>query len=249
MPTETSKLKIKKPLGNETVTRQSFNDNWDQIDKMAVLEPFLLETPTYDAANDRIVCVLGRGIAELYNSDARVIVQKDTDTTYYIPTPAINTTYYLYLQADGTFTHNTTGAVPAGAVLLWQVATGATKDALTKTDRRAQISGVGAKLAAHLADTAAHNAVRAGTGNKDTQEVKTLLIETDTRSVEVTRTSGQITGMAVKDPADGATVASVSVTRTLGQVSSIAVTVGTRIVTATINRVSGQVTSITKAVS
>lgn len=92
-------------------------------------------------------------------------------------------------------------------------------------------------------------ALPVGNGNKDTQEIKTLLIETDTRSVEVTRTSGQISSLAVKDPSDSSTVASVAVNRVSGQVSSIAVTVGARTVTATINRTSGQVTSITKAVS
>lgn len=32
MPELTPRLGIKKPLGNENVTRQSFNDNWDIID-------------------------------------------------------------------------------------------------------------------------------------------------------------------------------------------------------------------------
>lgn len=38
MPELTPRLGIKKPLGNENVTRQSFNDNWDVIDaKVATL--------------------------------------------------------------------------------------------------------------------------------------------------------------------------------------------------------------------
>ncbi|WP_128895712.1 pyocin knob domain-containing protein [Longirhabdus pacifica] len=35
MPDVTSKLGIKKPLGNEYVTRQSFNENWDTVDQNA----------------------------------------------------------------------------------------------------------------------------------------------------------------------------------------------------------------------
>ncbi|WP_128895708.1 hypothetical protein [Longirhabdus pacifica] len=31
----TPKLGIKKPLGNEYVTRQSFNENWDTVDQNA----------------------------------------------------------------------------------------------------------------------------------------------------------------------------------------------------------------------
>lgn len=235
--------------GNDTFNIVTMlNENWDKADEL-LGRPFFLAVPTYDAANDRIVCTLGKGIAELFNGDTRVIVEKAADTIYYINTPVINTTYYLFLQQDGTFTHNTTGVVPPGAVLLWEVATGATVGTLTKTDRRAQLSGAGAKFAAHLADTAAHNAVRAGTDNKSTQEIKTLLVETDTRRVEVTRTSGQISSLAVKDPSDSSTVASVTVNRVSGQVSSIVEAVGSRTVTTTINRTSGQVSSITKAVS
>lgn len=156
--------------GNDTFNIDTMlNQNWDKADEL-LGRPFFLAVPTYDAINDRIVCPLGKGIAELFNGDARVIVEKAAETTYYINAPAINTTYYLYLQADGTITHNTTGTVPAGAVLLWQVATGATVSTLTKTDRRAQISGTGAKLAAHLADIvtvpAANKIPRAGADGK-----------------------------------------------------------------------------------
>ncbi|WP_128895714.1 pyocin knob domain-containing protein [Longirhabdus pacifica] len=35
MPDVTPKLEIKKPLGNEYVTRQSFNENWDTVDQNA----------------------------------------------------------------------------------------------------------------------------------------------------------------------------------------------------------------------
>ncbi len=91
--------------------------------------------------------------------------------------------------------------------------------------------------------------INAGTNNKSTQEVKTLLVKTDTRRIEVTRTSGQISSLAVKDPSDNSTVTSVTVNRTSGQVSSVVATVGTRTITTTVNRTSGQVTSITKAVS
>jgi hypothetical protein len=37
MPDLTPRLGIKKPLGNENVTRQSFNENWDIIDAGVVL--------------------------------------------------------------------------------------------------------------------------------------------------------------------------------------------------------------------
>lgn len=166
MPITTPKLGIKKPLGNETVIRASFNENWDIIDKQAVHESFLLEEPTYDVENNRVVCTIGPGLAELFSDNTLVIVEKTASTMYYINVPAVNTTYSLYLQADGTFAHNTTGFVPAGAVLLWKIATGATVSELTKTDWRARISGTGVKLAAHLADYAGHGADSAATANR-----------------------------------------------------------------------------------
>ena len=145
--------------GNDTFNITTMlNDNWDAIDQ-ALGRPFFLSDPTYDAANDRIVCVFSKGIAELFNGDNRVIVEKSDDTTYYINAPAINTTYYLFLQQDGTFTHNTTGAVPAGGVLLYQIAVGAAKATLTKTDRRYLISGVGAKLAGHIVTVSSETVV------------------------------------------------------------------------------------------
>jgi hypothetical protein len=46
MPTTTPRLGIKKPLGNENVTRQSFNDNWDIIDAAAAKKTDLDTTNT-----------------------------------------------------------------------------------------------------------------------------------------------------------------------------------------------------------
>ncbi len=135
------------------VNASRMNKIEDQIELLSV-QPLYLKSATYDSANDQIDCVFAAGQIELFNGDSRVLVQVNDDATYSINAPAINTTYYIFLQPDGTFTHNTTGNVPAGSVFVWEVATGAAVDEITKTDRRYQISGVGAKLAAHLADYA-----------------------------------------------------------------------------------------------
>lgn len=129
-------------------------------------EPFYIKTLTYDAGNNRLALTIGRGRAELFSGSNRVIIEKNAETVYYINAPAINTTYYIYLGGDGNFTHNTTGFIPSGAVLLWHVATGATVSTLTKTDRRYQIGGCGAKLGEHLPDTAPHSATSAATASR-----------------------------------------------------------------------------------
>jgi len=162
MPEETSKLGIKKPLGNETVSRAAFNENWDIIDLMAAREQFTIKSLSYDSANDRIEIVFGPGIAELFNNDAQTFVKKDTDTTYYINNPSTDTTYHVYIQADGTFGHNTSGIIPANAVLLWNITTGAELTTLTALDRRAVLSAAGARLVTHLAETAQKHITESG---------------------------------------------------------------------------------------
>jgi hypothetical protein len=55
VPDLTPRLGIKKPLGNETVSRQSFNDNWDIIDgNTAALGSNNQSVNKFKAANVRI---------------------------------------------------------------------------------------------------------------------------------------------------------------------------------------------------
>lgn len=169
--------------GNDTFNIDTMiNQPFDKIDAAAE-KPFYLASAVYDPANNRIACTLGPGIAELFNGNARVIVNTDIDTVYYITTPAINTTYYLYLQQDGTFIANTSGIVPSGAVLLWQIATEATVDALTLTDRRYQVSGAGTVIVAHQAENATQAHLAKNIAIQDTgqhfigTEVETALSE------------------------------------------------------------------------
>lgn len=55
MPQLTPKLGIKKPLGNETVKRESFNENWDIIDEQAAaqaeLDAHMAETSAHGATS------------------------------------------------------------------------------------------------------------------------------------------------------------------------------------------------------
>jgi hypothetical protein len=124
------------------------NENWDKIDKLAVKEPFLLKSAVYDSVNNKIDATLGAGIADFLQT----IITKTADTVYSIPTPAINTSYYIYLKSDGTFTHNTTGAEVDGAVKLLIVSTGSTVDAVTTTDQRGKVGG-SAQVVKDLLDT------------------------------------------------------------------------------------------------
>lgn len=98
-------------------------------------EPFYLKSAIYDSVGNKIDLTFGPGRAAFLGT----LVAKTADSTYSISAPTINTTYYVYLKSDGTYTHNTTGAEIAGAVQIWAVATGATVDAITKTDRRGQL--------------------------------------------------------------------------------------------------------------
>lgn len=115
-------------------------------------EPFGIKTATYDGVNNQVTLTIAKGIGVF--PSARVITA--ADSTYNIAVPAINTTYYVYLLSDGTFTNNTTGAAPGGtdgSILLGTVATGATVDVLIIVDKRGAIDGTASALATHLADT------------------------------------------------------------------------------------------------
>lgn len=142
MPTLTPKLGIKKPLGNETVTRQGFNDNWDIIDLEAARAPFRLKSAIYDGTGNQIVCTIGPGQAAFLGT----VVSQAGDAIYNIPAPAISTDYYLYLKSDGTYTHNTTGASITGAVKLWRVTTGDPVSTITTTDLRGELPGADAQV-------------------------------------------------------------------------------------------------------
>jgi hypothetical protein len=154
VPSTTAKLGLQKPLGSERVTREAYATNLDLIEQNAAREQFTIKTFSYDSDNNRIAITFGPGIVELFSGNTAALASKNNDTTYYIDTPAINTTYYLYLQAGGSFTHNTTGVVPDNSILLWTVATGAALSTLTTTDKRTILSNAGAKLVTQLAEYA-----------------------------------------------------------------------------------------------
>jgi hypothetical protein len=99
-------------------------------------EPFHLQSMAYDSVNNKIDLTFGRGRAIFLDT----VVEKNLDSAYSILAPAINTTYYVYLNSDGTYTHNTTGTAPSNSIRLWAVSTGATVDALSKSDLRAQVA-------------------------------------------------------------------------------------------------------------
>jgi hypothetical protein len=89
-----------------------------------------------------------------------------------------------------------------------------------------------------------------GSSNASTQQVMMLPIDTDTRTINVSRTSGKISSMTLTDPNNSnATVETVTVNRSSGLISSLVKTVGARTITYTVNRSSGQITSITKVVA
>lgn len=151
------------------------NENWDKIDE-ALGRPFFAKSYTYDAGNNRIAVVLSKGSAEFIVNGAAVLVQKLADETYLIPAPAINTTYYIYIKSDGTYTHNTTGVPPAGSLRLWTVATGAAVSTLTRADKRFNITGISAEMVKHLEDNAAHGEVASlYRSAKDANDIFTIL--------------------------------------------------------------------------
>lgn len=103
MPQATPKLGLKQPLGNESVSREAYNENLRLIDHNAASqaeadEPFFLKTVVYHTANHRIDLTLGPGRAAFLG----VIVSKIGDSALSIESPTPNTGYYIFIAKDGT---------------------------------------------------------------------------------------------------------------------------------------------------
>jgi len=88
-----------------------------------------------------------------------------------------------------------------------------------------------------------------GISNKTTQQVKTLFVETDTRSIEISRVDGAISSIEIKDPSDSSVVKLITINRVDGIISSVVSVAGGKTITQSVNRVDDVISSITKAVS
>jgi len=79
MPELTPKLGIKKPLGNETVSRAAFNENWDIIDQKAVGD--MGGVPSIQAGLDANKPTAGTA-GRLYVATDTQIIYRDTGTAW-----------------------------------------------------------------------------------------------------------------------------------------------------------------------
>lgn len=149
MPDLTSKLKLKKPFGYETVSRVSYNENLDLLDKNAaaqtqVDEPFFLKSTVYNAnGGPSIDLTFGPGRVRFLEG----FIDKSTDSTTSIMIPGINTNYWIFIKNDGTYTYNTDGSPIYGALMIWKISTGNPASNITVSDKRGQLPGAGALAA------------------------------------------------------------------------------------------------------
>jgi hypothetical protein len=146
MPDLTAKLGLELPKGNETVNREAYNRNITLIDQKAaaqsqVDEPFNLLNAVYDTVGNKIDITFGPGRVTFLD----ILVAKTGNSTYSIEAPQSNTSYYIYIKNDGSFTHNTTAENIAGAALIWKVATGSPVSYISIEDRRGRLSGTDAQ--------------------------------------------------------------------------------------------------------
>lgn len=146
MPELTSKLKIKKPKGNEKVSRAVLNENYDIIDSAVASqeqlnEPFYLMSAVYSSGTGKIDCTFGKGTITFMDT----IVSKDV-SVYSIGSPSIHTSYYIYINTTGEFFHSTEKIEVPGAVPIWKVSVGAALTSITKEDLRGKLSGSDARV-------------------------------------------------------------------------------------------------------
>lgn len=147
MPDLTPKLNLKKPLGNEIVDRAAYNENLALIDQNAASqaqadEPFYLREAAYYDGLHVIQLTFGPGRAVFLNQ----LVAKDEESVYQVPTPTVNTGYFVYLTQEGDYTHNTGGVDIPGAILIWKITTGAGLSQISVEDRRGRLCGASARI-------------------------------------------------------------------------------------------------------
>lgn len=148
MPDLTPKLKLKQPRGNETVSREAYNENLRLIDENAasqarVDEPFYLKTSAFNDAQNRMELTLGPGKASFLGN----LVTFTRDTPVYLDNPLCDTAYFVYIKSDGTIVFNTTGGDLPGAVAIWKVILESQTRQIGADDLRGQLSGAGARVA------------------------------------------------------------------------------------------------------
>lgn len=146
MPDLSAKLGLELPKGNETVNREAYIRNLNILDQKAaaqsqVDEPFNLLNAVYDTAGNKIDITFGPGRVTFLD----ILVAKTENSIYSIEAPQSNTSYYIYIKSDGSFTHNTTADNVTGAALIWKIATGSPVSYISIEDRRGRMSGTDAQ--------------------------------------------------------------------------------------------------------
>jgi hypothetical protein len=147
MPDITPKLSLKQPLGNETVNREAYNENLRLIDHNAaaqvqVDEPFYLKAAAYNETFHRLELTLGPGRAAFLSN----MVSMSSDSVFMIDAPSPNTSYYLFIHSDGSFSYQFIGNECFGGVLIWEVTTGDNVREIVTGDMRGRLCGAAARI-------------------------------------------------------------------------------------------------------
>ncbi len=100
-------------------------------------EPFHLKGASYDEGV--ITVTIGPGRAN-FGGGLSGIIEKLADSTLTISAPVLNTTYYIFIEPDGSFSYDTS-SLPKMRVLIGSVATGDPVSILTRDDLRGILPG------------------------------------------------------------------------------------------------------------
>lgn len=156
-----------------------------------------------------------------------------------IATPAVSTTYYLYVRSsDGAFVTFTTGGVRAGHKLIGSVATAnpVAQGTLTWTDLRGR-AGV-------------DDVLQIGSVDTDLNLAAALLVDVSTRQITYSyNADGTVNVATIKDSGGGTTIETVTYAYNADKtVNTVTVVVGGKTITLTYAYASGRVSGITTVV-
>jgi hypothetical protein len=121
-----------------------FNRTYECLKKILedLLGAFNLKSAVYDSVSNKITLSFSGGRVSFLDQ----YISKD-EAIYEINSPATGTNYHIFIRDNGSFTHNTTGAVIAGAVPIWKISTGVTLGDITTVDLRGELPGASGRAA------------------------------------------------------------------------------------------------------
>ena len=146
------------------------------------IQDFKITQVANDVGNNRLVVSINGGSASINNTIVNVV-----NTTFNIQNPSINTSYYVFLNSNGTFTTTGSSVESSSNMLVGKVVVGDTLTVLSFTDERYFFTRGGGGNSEEVTNARTNNSGTTYTNLKarlDAMDSNTVSSNTDIQAVE-----------------------------------------------------------------